>query len=103
MRSTVWRMRSWLAWLMLMRNTSAPALASSSIIFSSWLAGPRVARIFARLIRLIAFPYLEFLEAGAGVTEPSGRHPHRCRSERPVLRDLLRPPAQQYLVLPHFR
>src|SRR5690606_22309675 len=53
MRATVSASTSWLAWLILIRKTSAPARASSSIVLSSSLAGPRVARIFTRLKRLM--------------------------------------------------
>src|SRR6185312_13906273 len=54
---TVSRIRSWLAWLMLMRNTSAPARASSSMTLMSSEAGPRVATIFTRRKRLIGLGY----------------------------------------------
>src|SRR6185312_13105374 len=42
-------------WLMLMRNTSAPASNSFRIIALSEDAGPRVARILMRRRRLIAW------------------------------------------------
>src|SRR3954464_12004851 len=42
-------------WLMLMRNTSAPASNSLRIIALSDDAGPRVARILIRRSRLIAW------------------------------------------------
>ena len=48
------RMRSWLVWLILMRNTSAPASNSLAIMSALDEAGPRVATILARRRRLIA-------------------------------------------------
>ncbi len=42
-------------WLMLMRNTSTPASNRRSIISGAYDAGPRVATILTRLVRLILF------------------------------------------------
>ncbi len=50
------RMASWLAWLMLMRNTSAPASNSRARTAESCEAGPSVARIFTRRILFIFVP-----------------------------------------------
>src|SRR3954468_25050578 len=47
------RILSWGVWLILMRNTSAPASNSLRIIALSEEAGPRVARILIRRRRLI--------------------------------------------------
>ena len=48
-----WRKASGVAWLMLMRKTSAPASNSARIVFSLLEAGPRVATILTRRLRLI--------------------------------------------------
>src|SRR5438477_3751260 len=58
-------------WLMLMRNTSAPASNSFRIIALSDDAGPRVARILIRRSRLMAWaPWL-----AADRTRPEARRP----------------------------
>ena len=57
--ATVSRMACGSAWLILMRNTSAPARQSLSIEASSFEAGPSVARILQRRRRL----FMDFLKA----------------------------------------
>src|SRR5579875_551841 len=53
MVSTRSRMPSWLAWLMLMRKTSAPASKRRARTARSWEAGPSVATILQRRRRLM--------------------------------------------------
>ena len=57
-------MRSWLVWLMLMRNTSAPASNSRAIISALEEAGPSVATILARRRRLIGLRVLAAVGGG---------------------------------------
>src|SRR5207244_11026759 len=65
-------------WLMLMRNTSAPASNSFRIIALSDDAGPRVARILMRRSRLIAWaPWLA--ADPVRLAEETGREPRRGR------------------------
>src|SRR5438552_9575784 len=72
-------------WLMLMRNTSAPASNSFRIIALSDDAGPRVARILMRRSRLIAWaPWLAADRARPEARLPAKGREHR--RDRPGLR-----------------
>src|ERR1700756_1591654 len=73
-------------WLILMRKMSAPASNRRRIIALSDDAGPRVARIFIRRIRLMA---CHRVRLAAGQTRPEAPHPacwegpERCRRGPP--------------------
>src|SRR5205807_9491705 len=72
-------------WLMLMRNTSAPASNSLRIIALSEDAGPRVARILMRRSRLIAWaPRLAAARVRPEARRPATGRVHR--RDRPGLR-----------------
>src|SRR6516225_1551888 len=64
-------MRSWEVWLMLIRNTSAPASNSPAITSGSEDAGPSVATILLRRSRLIGPVIL--VRGGVGEA-PAARH-----------------------------
>src|SRR4051812_37637097 len=75
-------------WLILMRNTSAPASNRRRIIALSVEAGPRVARILIRRRRLISW----FRALAADQTRPEASHP-ACPEVRPVRLD---PPFREF-------
>src|SRR5438552_12489817 len=66
-------------WLMLMRNTSAPASNSFRIIALSDDAGPRVARILMRRSRLIAWAPRLAAADPVRLAEETGPEPRRGR------------------------
>src|SRR5882672_12450823 len=79
MVATSSRILSCEVWLMLMRNTSAPASNSLRMIALSDDAGPRVARILIRRSRLIAWaPRLAADRTRPAASRPApGRAHHR--------------------------
>src|SRR5215813_5626507 len=96
---TISRILSCGVWLMLMRNTSAPASNSLRIIALSEEAGPRVARILMRRRRLIICASLfasrslrQARRAGWRTRQSRQAGParsHRARKARHALRRLL--------------
>src|SRR5882724_6463277 len=71
-------------WLILMRNTSAPASNSLRIIALSDEAGPRVARILMRRSRLIAWaPRLAADRARLAASRPAAGRGHRPGRQGP--------------------
>src|ERR1700712_1099127 len=75
-------------WLILMRNTSAPASNRRRIIALSEDAGPRVARILMRRRRLISWPRAPAadwrLPAAFHRAHWAGREAHPVRGRREV-------------------
>ena len=88
------RMASWLAWLMLMRNTSAPASKSLARTERSCEAGPRVARIFTRRIRLIAEILSKASRSGSCAAGRCGSRPAPSRGRRAAADTALWPSCQ---------